>query len=365
MKRLALLGLLLTASTARAASPVGEVRADCTVVDGWAQDPDNPGAAIAVHLYFDGPAGDPAATGIPLVADLVLQAGCAGDQCAHGFRAALPYSRFDGAPHPVHAYGIDGVDPNLELALSPTSYTCAPLPIVAGVKRHIAGPSILDQWKFSTYFDLMKVADLDLAAVPVGVVVDGPPQLVVAEGTTDPLWLLDQGFRRPVAPDVAAAWRLDPALATPMPADMLAALPEGTPLVGRPILVQGTGAEVYLLDEHQCGPGDDHPSCVDPVEPTTGSDASSGGSDSGDPSGDDSSAENSSQGETTAPNDSTGNGTTADGDSTDGASASATTGPDMSDRGTDDTGCACRSPAPPASSWLLLLVLATIRRRRS
>ncbi|PCC74486.1 hypothetical protein SAMN02745121_06744 [Nannocystis exedens] len=355
---LVLLALLGAAPAVQAAGPVGAVTADCAGVSGWTQDPDAPATPIDIHLYFDGPAGDPVAVGVPLTAGQTLNVGCRGEQCQHGFYGALPLSRLDGQPHSVHAYGIDtNGDPNLELSGSPAVYACPPLPIVAGVKRHIAGPSILDQWHFSTYFDLMKVADLDLAGTPIGTTVDGPPQLALAEGTSAPLWLIDQGFRRLVAPEVVGAWRFDPATAAVMPADAIAGLPEGTPLAARPLLVQGTGPEVWLLDEHQCGAEDPHPACAEPSAPTTGDPTSTGGSpgdDSSDSEGDPTGAGTSA--ETGIDSGSTGEATTAA--STDGSAASST---DDAGASGDEGGCGCRSTAP-ASAWLLLLAL---RRRRS
>ena len=355
---LACLGALALPSLARATSPVGEVNVDCTRVEGWAHDPDDPAAKIAVHLYFDGPAGDPAATGIALTADLTLQGACVDDPCSHGFRAALPLSRFDGAPHPVHAYGIDGVDPNLELALSPATYTCPPLPIVAGVKRHIASPDVLTAWQLSIYFDMMKVADIDLAAVPEGVTVDAGPQLVVAEGTSDPLWLLDQGTRRAISPEHAAAWRFAAAAAAPMPGLELMALPEGTPLSQRPVLAQGTGPKVYLLDDLQCAPGDPNPACPQPTDPTSSSSST---------------GEDDSAGETTSPPD-----TDTDTTATGGPSSEPTTGPTTTDTTAttattattsdgapeDDAaaGCDCHT-APRRAPWLLLLLPLAWRRR--
>ncbi|MDC0718766.1 hypothetical protein [Nannocystis bainbridge] len=353
------LGLIALAPTAvSAAGPVGVVTADCSGVSGWAQDPDTPPTTIDVHLYFDGPAGDPAATGVPLTANRPLDGGCRGEQCQHGFRGALPLSRLDGQPHAVHAYGIDtNGDPNLELSGSPAVYTCPPLPVVGNVKRHIAGPSILDQWHFSTYFDLMKVADLAIAGTPIGATVAGPPQLALAEGTTEPLWLIDQGFRRLVAPDSLGAWRFDPATAAIMPADAIAGLPEGTPVAARPILVQGTGDEVWLLDEHQCGVGDANPACPEPMAPTTGDpgETTGGSTTAPDESDSDGAPTSSSSGDETGSSGETGVDL-----STSGATASETGEPEASGEG---EGCGCRG-APQGPAWLLVLLPLLRPRRR-
>jgi MYXO-CTERM domain-containing protein len=357
MPRLALVAVVAlvatTSSVAHATSPVGAVTVDCSRVEGWGQDPDDPALMIAVHLYFDGPAGDPAATGVPLTANLTLQGGCTGDQCSHGFRSALPLSRLDGAPHPVHAYGIDNAaDPNLELAGSPVSYTCPPLPIVGGVKRHIVGPDILTQWQFSIFFDMMKVADIALAAVPESTVVDGPPQLALAEGTQEPLWLIDHGFRRPVPPEAVGPWRLVPANAAVMPIADLMALPEGTPLAPRPVLAQGSGPKVYLLDDYQCAPGDPNPACPDPVEPTTGE----GPGETGDPTTGEAMTSDALTGGVTS-GDETGVVTGGTG----GTGSSSSTGDPGESEG--EAGCGCRS-TDPRGALALLLGLALVRRRR-
>ncbi|HEY8376104.1 MAG TPA: hypothetical protein VIK91_06425, partial [Nannocystis sp.] len=309
--------------------------------------------------YFDGPAGDPAASGFATTADRTLP-GCAGDTCGHNFFFPLPLGRLDGQPHPVHAYGIDLVDANAELALSPAVYACSPLPILAGVKRHIVSPDVLNAWKFSIFFDMMKVADVDLASAPVGVPVDAPPQLALAEGTLEPLWLLDQGFRRLVAPDVLGAWRFDPAAAAVLPADMLDGLPEGTPLPPRPILAQGTGPEVYLLDVRQCLEGDPDPAC--PQEPD---DSTSGDSDDtgGDTTSDANDTSDSSTASTTSHAPTTGTTTAASSTSGPADATGTSTGSTTDAPAASETGCGCRQ-APSGALLGLMIVFAQRPRRR-
>ena len=269
-----------------AVSPEGNVVPTCDGLVGWARDPDDPSALIDVHVYFDGPAGDPVAQTRVATANLSLsegEGGCTGDACWHGFSVQLPLSRFDGAPHPAYVYGIDtGGDPNVEIANSPAVYTCSPPPLMKGQKRHITSPTVLQAWAFATYFDLMRVDDLALASLEQGTSVAEGPVVAVAEGTSEPLWLLDQGFRRGVGPVAQRGWRIDPATAAAISAAELDTMPEGSPLPDRPILVQGTGAAVYLLDAVQCLENDDHPACA-PEEsetsgdPDEGTDGSSGG----------------------------------------------------------------------------------------
>jgi hypothetical protein len=338
---------------ASAAGPVGQLAAvDCAGIEGWARDPDVPRNAIDVHLYFGGPAGDPAAPAIAITADVTLTDGCVADRCAHGFSSALPMGVLDDLPRPVHAYGIDQTgDPNLQLELSPTELRCPPPPIVGGDKRHVTSPDVLAAWQFSTFFDLLRVSDDALVALTDGAAIVAGPQLVVSDAGDPTVWLLEDALRRPVDPEVAAAWRFDLAAAMPMPAAMLDAVPEGTPWRPRPILLQGSGPEVYLLDDHPCSPGDPDPACqrdptddggLDDDDGASGDD--SGGADTGgddlDPSGD--SADD--------------HATTADGGTSDAMPPA---------RVDDDgSGCGCRSH-PSGGPALWIAVLAIRRRRRS
>ena len=132
---------------AAAVGPVGTLVVDCTGIEGWAQEPDMPDALIDVHLYFGGPAGDPAASAVVVNAGQVIAAGCLGAECNHGYRSALPMSLLDSGEHEVHAYGIDLTgDPNLELAGSPMMMSCPPPPIVGGELRHVVAPEVLAAW---------------------------------------------------------------------------------------------------------------------------------------------------------------------------------------------------------------------------
>lgn len=231
-----------------------------------------PEALIDVHLYFNGPAGDPAASAVVVTANLGIDEGCMGVECMHGYRSALPMSLLDGGDHEVHAYGIDLTgDPNLELGL-PGLMSCPPPPIVGGELRHVVSPEVLGAWQFSVFFDRLVVADDTLAGLVAGPAVDAGPQLRV--DAAGDLWLVDQGFRRAVGVTITPAWRLDPTMATALLPEELA-LPEGTALRPRPVLLQGTLPDVYLLDDHQCGVADPDPSCA--PEPSDDTGTSSGG----------------------------------------------------------------------------------------
>lgn len=79
-------------------SPLGKVY-------GWAQDPGNPGAAIAVRLFVDGPLG----TGTELGAVMAsLDGDDGGTPGAHAFIFELPENLKDQKPHKLYAYANIG-----------------------------------------------------------------------------------------------------------------------------------------------------------------------------------------------------------------------------------------------------------------
>ncbi len=103
-------------------------RATCTSVAGWAQDPDDPGRAIDVQISVDAPPGMPGATTVTVPANIRRMDLCSVlGSCDHGFDAALPAKLWDGADHPVWAYGVDvtGGPPALLMG-SPKTMSCAP-----------------------------------------------------------------------------------------------------------------------------------------------------------------------------------------------------------------------------------------------
>lgn len=335
-------GVLAWPGVASAVGPVGTIVVDCTGIEGWAQEPDMPDALIDVHLYFNGPAGDPAASAVVVNAGQVIAAGCMAAECMHGYRSALPMSLLDSAEHEVHAYGIDLTgDPNLELAGSPMVMSCPPPPIVGGELRHVASPEVLAAWQFSVFFDRLLVADEAITGLVVGPVIDVGPQLRV--DVSGGLWVIDEGHRRAVPAEVAPAWRLAPAAAIPLAPEELA-LPEGTELRPRPVLLQGTTLpEVYLLDDHQCGPMDPDPSCVPEGEDETG-----GGESGGDAS-------------TSAGAGSGGSDGGSGEGSSDGTAGVVTPLPPI--EGDDAAGCGCRGSGRASAWWLAPLVLLAARRR--
>ena len=320
--------------------PVGNLdEAGCETIWGWTQDPTMPDAAIAAHVYFNGPAGDPNAISVAATADVYRDDLCmAINSCNHGFRVPTPLSLHDGLPHAVHAYGIDseGSGNNPQLGASPKTLTCAP-PALTGVRRHIADSGVLTAWQFSTFSDLVTLDDTIVASYGTTIVLPLAPELAIADDGSSDVWLIDGelGERRRHVPslEVAAAWRLDLGVVTVWPAAELAALAEAPPLRPRPILIKGSGPDIYLLDE-----------AIDPVEAgSEGGDSDTGG---------DSAAGGDSP--TTGPGGSSDPETSAassEGSGTAGALAS-------------DDGCGCRNDPRSGAAWLGALVLLLIRRRR-
>ncbi|HEY0137848.1 MAG TPA: M15 family metallopeptidase [Nannocystis sp.] len=341
--------------------------ADCDKVNGWAQDPDAPDAAIQVHVYFNGPAGDAAAIGVPVTANEHREDLCqALGSCAHGFTLGIPLSLRDNAPHPVHAYGIDteGGD-NTQLVQSPGSFTCAPPALPPGVRRHVSNPEILAAWSFDTFWQMVKLDDATLLAIPEWTAIDPAPLLIRADDGTPEVWLVDGPVRRHVPnPQVAANWEFDLGTVVTTPAADVYAIPVGTPVWDAPILVKGAGPAVYQLDDRQCYPDSPDPECQEP-DATTGGPTSDTANDTSsatasDPSGDP--TPTSGPEETTAASVGDAGGDEPSGT---GSTSGDTTGDTTGAANDDADGCGCRTDAPASPRLALgLLVLGLLARRR-
>ncbi|HEY3446827.1 MAG TPA: C39 family peptidase [Myxococcales bacterium] len=248
----------------------------CDAVGGWSQDPDEPGKAIDVHVYFGGPAGS-GATGVPVNAGIDRSDLCGAiGSCNHGFSLLSPLSLHDGAAHAIHAYGIDsqgGANP--QLSGSPGSMQCDATP-PAGVKRHVTDPSVYGAWKFDAFRDQMKIADAVLDAMPTEKDIAPSPVMIRADGAPE-VYLIDQGYRRHVpSPAVAANWRLDLGTVLVKPAAEVDPIPLALPIRSRPVLVIGSGPAVYVVD-------DALPVPPGPDAGAPGPDASAAGPDAGRP----------------------------------------------------------------------------------
>ena len=108
-------------------SPIGDFNdvTDAAVAWGWAFDPDSPSTSIAVHIYIDGPAGDPDADGFSVPtnvnrSDVNSAYGISG---THGFSWLVP-APYNAGTHTFYVYGINAQGgSNPQLSHSPTSRT--------------------------------------------------------------------------------------------------------------------------------------------------------------------------------------------------------------------------------------------------
>jgi len=172
--------------------------------------------------------------------------------CEHGFSLPSPLSLHDGQPHAVHAYGIDSEGgTNAQLQSSPKTLTC-PAQIPPGVRRHVTSQTVMGAWGFDSFWHVMPVTDAQLAAIEDGDDVPAAPELLQADDGSPEVWLVDGAWRRHVpSPAIAKAWGFDLAKVQKVPVAEITALDEGTDLRARPVLVKGTGAAVYLIDDDQ------------------------------------------------------------------------------------------------------------------
>ena len=242
--------------------PAGPVDAvDCTSIRGWAQDPDTPEDPVEVRVYFGGPAEDPTATGITVIADLPRDDLCEPlGSCTHGFDVEIPRSLQDDAAHPVYVYAVDTQGEQTPLLeASPGEFACPPPAAPAGVRRAIASPEVLAAWGFSTFWDLAAIDDAAVDAIPEGPALDAEPLVVRGEADAeDAIWLVDQGRKRSLAdPAARAAWGLEPAQALVWPQASVDGVPEGPPVRADAFLVDDAAGVLYVLDDEVCPPNED------------------------------------------------------------------------------------------------------------
>ena len=254
---------------------------DATHAAGWAQDTDSPDRALAVHLYFGGPAGSPSGVGVAATANLYRPDLCTAiGSCAHGFDVAVPVAFLDGAPRPVHAYTFDSTTgAPVELPGSPRTLQAPPPAIPGGVRRHVVDEASFAAWHFS-YPWVAREPDSAVAAVPEGGPLPAAPLSVQADDGTPEVWMVDGTERRHVVdPASAAAWLLDLAAVARWPAAQVYALSPGKPWRAAPFVFMGSSGAVYVMDDAPAPP----PVITDAGEPGGGSgeEVPDGGSGSG------------------------------------------------------------------------------------
>ena len=223
--------------------------ATCEGISGWAQDQNVPTSAIAAHVYIGGSAGQAAAHGYALKADLNRADLCTAiGSCSHGFSMPVPLSYFDGVSRPVFAYAIDSAGgPNTGLGQKTLKCDAAQLPRVAegSVRRLITSLAALTAWKLPLD-EIGTVTEEALAAIPLGPNLEDVPTLVKF-GNEAAVYVKEYGSIRHIGnPGIFSAWRFG-AFATAPVTD------EPRYLVGAdwapwPHLLKASGDKVYLID---------------------------------------------------------------------------------------------------------------------
>ena len=221
--------------------------------------------------------------------------------------------------------------------------------IPAGARRWVISPESLAAWKFSPFWQTIRATQAIVDAIPQDRDLIVAPILAASDADPTTVWLVDKTFRRAVpSPEVAAAWGFDLAAVEIWPAADLAALVEGTPVRPQPVLLQGTGPELYVLDDHQCDPAaaPTDPLCAGTDTQTSGLD-DTGTSEPGHEGGQISASGDSS-------------------DASDDTSGSSSEGPALPPGfGQDGDGaCGCTQPAPSAPALMLLGALGLVGRPR-
>lgn len=226
--------------------------AGCTGITGWAQDPDAATSPIDVHVYLGGPAGDPAAVGIPTHAAIHRDDLCGAiGSCEHGFSIRPPLSFFDGLDHPVYAYGIDAMGgENALLSGAPLMLRCdavPPMPAGGAVRRHVPSPDVLAAWSLG-FVDVAPLSDAALDAIFDGPRLSPAPHLVQVTGEPAVYLLEGDVIRHVPSPEVMEAWRFSFGVIEAITTTERDALLEGPPVLDAPFLARGTGPAVYLVD---------------------------------------------------------------------------------------------------------------------
>ncbi|TNE50946.1 MAG: hypothetical protein EP343_06405 [Deltaproteobacteria bacterium] len=225
-------------------------KANCDGLKGWAQDPDQPDKAVKVKLTVNGSISNSKATHIDLTANLKDDALCTSlKSCNHGFLSRLPRSIADGKEHKIYAYTYDSeTNERVALSSSPRTLQCPYVPPY-GVLRHVSSPTSFAAWKFSYFWDVLPALDKDISALAKGEALPEKPVLVQADDGSPEVWVVDGNQRRHVLnPASLSAWRWTSKDVKKRPASEVSALQRGPAWPERPLLTQGSGSSVYMLD---------------------------------------------------------------------------------------------------------------------
>lgn len=235
-------------------TPKGKIElANCANITGWAQDPNDPQKSIDVVVYVGGHAGVASATGLSAQADVNRSDLCGAlGSCDHGFSIPTPLGFKDGSPYAVYAYAVDASSGTLTLLDgSPLQISCIlPAPPMPAIRRKVLDQTSLGAWQFTALSNVQHLTDGDVSQYPDGPDLPAQPLVVQADDGTQDVWVIDGPTRRHVPPNALSAWQFDAGeTIQTWPSAQLYATPQGVDLRVTPVLVRGSGSDIWLLDD--------------------------------------------------------------------------------------------------------------------
>ncbi|CAN5148537.1 hypothetical protein BH09MYX1_BH09MYX1_58900 [soil metagenome] len=252
--------------------------ATCGAISGWAQDPDAPKQAIDVELDFDGVAGKSTAKTTVSAGDTRQDLCTSIGSCEHGFSIATPRSLRDRKPHEVYAYGLDTTASGTDTLLTdaPKSFTCDPEPLPKMARRWVTTPAAFAAWGFDT-IDVGHYTKAEIEGLPKLADAPAKPSLAQADDGSPAIWVIDGTTKRHVLSASLASWHFDAKSVVKTPASKLTAMTTGADWPADPILVQGEGTEIDVLDALPGTPPGPGPGPAPPTASDEGCNASGGG----------------------------------------------------------------------------------------
>lgn len=231
--------------------------ADCSLVSGWTRDRARPDQRIVAGVSIDGARFDVSATVDR--GDLCAPLGA----CNYGFELFVPRSFLDGAPHVVAAVGASaGVD--TALSGGPITIQCAPPALEpdanVGVRRYVTAAAFA-AWRFEGR-DVLAVGDAVLARYASGRDWPEAASLVEADGAPA-VYAIDGATRRWITSgrSLVAGWHMGWDVVRITTQAEIDGYAEAAALSERPLLVRGSGPEVYVIDVRRA----DDPAVVVPT----------------------------------------------------------------------------------------------------